>query len=138
MAVVGQPILTRTDQVSAATGAGVAVKKNDTTKLMAAATSGIADGISLASTQQAKDQIVYAIPSSMVMAQMNAAVTDTTVPLKASAGGATKPDSTLTDAGALTPCTSDGDAIVAWPMQTCASIGSFIEVQVAKGYYYHT
>lgn len=123
MAVVGNPIITRTDLVSAAIVSGTAVLKDQATGKMANVTSGIADGIATSTAQADGDQINWAIPGSFCLAKMAAAVTDTTIPLKATTGGL------------LTPCTDDQDAIVAWPMQKCSNANSFIEVQVAKGYY---
>ena len=126
MAVVRNPINTSTDLVSAAIVSGTAVLKNQTTGKMANATSGIVDGIATSAAQADGDQINYALPGSFCLAKMAAAVTDTTIPLKATTGGL------------LTPCTADQDAIVAWPMQKCANVNSLIEVQVAKGYYAKT
>ena len=123
MAVVRQPINTSTDLCSAAIAAGTAVLKAQTTGKMANAASGMADGIATSASQADGDQINYALPGSFCLAMIAAAVTDTTIPLKATTGGK------------LTPCTTDKDAIVAWPMQLAANANSFIEVQVAKGYY---
>jgi hypothetical protein len=121
--MVRQPINTSTDLANAAIIAGIAVLKDQSTGKMGIAASGIADGISTSTTQADGDQVNYALPGSFCLAKMAAAVTDTTIPLKATTGGL------------LTPCTADKDAIVAWPMAKCANANSFIEVQVAKGYY---
>lgn len=124
---IPQPIFTLTAIADATLLKGTAVSIDKSGSDIAnlhvkACTSGIADGI-LTADVTAGYQCNFYIPGSFGAVKLAAAVTDLAIPLKATTGGE------------LTPCDTDKDAIVAWPMQLASNAGSYISARIAKGYY---